>query len=265
MKRLLLLFGIISLCAVFMIAGCSDSATESELTEGNPDDPNFQIARTMTDGIVDSLFNSSETAFGFLNFDGTAPSSVANDTLYVVFHESSCWWEIYFSIDSLNNWLVLIDSLQFRNAEGCQQFPDSLTTTEIEYRIYFDMSVSDDSASIDATGHQIFSLEGIQDDTVVVNATTQNNMDLAMGLLDILYEYDAVLTGLKFLALDLEEETEPRPVSGSLSLSLSVVSSSPNASGSINWSITITFNPTGYHARAESGENYWEWDVTYIT
>jgi len=264
MKKLLLLFGIISLGAVFLIAGCSDSATESDLTEGDPEDPNFQTARAITDDIVDTLFMAADAASDFIGFDGSAPMQ-ACDSLLITFDEETCWWHIYLGADSTNASLIFVDSVKFQDAEECQQFPDSLTTTSIEYRAYLDINVVNDSGTFIATANENLLLEGIQEDTCVLNATSASNLELASSLYEIAYDYSGALEDIKFLTLELMYEEDPRPVSGSLALNLTIYGSSQQGSMAFNWSITITFNETGYHARAVSGENYWEWDVTYIT
>ena len=264
MKKLLLLFGIISLCAVFMIAGCSDNATESDLTEGDYEDPNYQTARMITESIVDTLFLEADAASNFINFDGSAPMQ-ACDSLLITFDEETCWWHIYLGADTTNASLIFVDSLKFQDAEGCQMFPDSLSTTSIEYRAYLDIELVNDSAIIVANANENLLLEGIQEDTCVLNATAASNLELASSLYEIAYDYSGALDDIKFLTQELMYEEDPRPVSGTLALNLIIYGSSQQGSMAFNWSIIITFNETGYHARAESGENYWEWDVSYVT
>jgi len=56
------------------------------------------------------------------------------------------------------------------------------------------------------------------------------------------------------------------PTGGGMGSSIHYSSHSlyPNyPSGTYDWTLTLTFSETGYHARMESGDNYWEWDGTW--
>ncbi len=264
MSKFLRIFGALAVAFIFAICACSDNATDTPLTEGDPNDPNYQSAQEMTNLYIDSLFDISGATFNFLNFDGSAPMNATADSLAIVFDQQSCWWSIYVSFDSTSGSMLMIDSLKFQDVDGCQQFPDSATTTEIENRAFFDLTVVADSGSMAISARENVLLQGIQGDTVVINATSDRYLDLAMGLFDITYDYDGVLSDLAFLTADLQSREAPKPISGSLNLNLIMYGTTQEGSMSVNWSITVTFYPEGYHARAEAGENYWEWDVTYI-
>ena len=263
MRKLNLLIGIITLCLSVFLLGCSDNSTENNLTEGDYQDPNYQSARSITEGIVDSVFLMAEATSNYIDFNGSAPMQ-ATDSLLITFDEETCWWHLYLGADTTGASLLFIDSLKFEDVEGCQQFPDSMTTTSIEYRAFIDIDMTADSATIAATAHENLLLEGIQEDTCVFDATASSFLELVSGLYDITYDYSAYLDNVKFLTEELMNDQEPRPVSGSMALSLTLFGTYQQNSGSWNWNITITFNEGGYHARAESGENYWEWDVTYV-
>jgi len=261
------LFGLL----VFMLAlsvtfsGCSDNATEPELTEGDYEDPNYQTARLYTEMIVDSLFQQADAASDYINFDGSEPMRTAEDSLLITFDELTCWWHLYLSSDTTNASLLFVDSLKFQDAEGCQMFPDSLTTTSIEYRAFLDISMVADSGTFIANATQNLLLEGIQEDTCVINATANTDLEVATVLYEFAYDYSGALDDIKFLTLELMYEENPKPVAGTLLLSLIVYGTGQQGSGSWNWTVIVTFNEGGYHALAEAGENYWEWDVTYVT
>ncbi len=261
MKNHLRNFGMFALSFAFIALACSDNATDNNLTEGEPNDPSFLAAQDISDGFVDSLFITTGTAFGFIDFDGTAPMNAPADTFLVVFDSSSCWWSLNWSIDTT---IIFSDSVKFQDANGCQQFPDSLTTTEIEYRAYLDINIVSDSGSITATASNNLALAGIQEDTTIINATTAMEADYNHPIYQLAYNYSGTLNDIGFLTSELREENEPKPLSGTLTLALTIFGTSPDGSGGVNWSVTITFNPNGYHGRAESGGNFWEWDVSYI-
>jgi hypothetical protein len=184
----------------------------------------------------------------------------------ITFDEVTCWWHLYLDLssDTTNSSLLFVDSLKFQDSEGCQQFPDSLTTTSIEYRAFLDISIVADSGTFIGTANENLLLEGIQEDTCVLIATAESNLEVTSSLYEFAYDYSGVLDDIKFLTLDLMYEENPRPVAGTMYLNLTVYGSNQQGSGNWTWSVIITFNEGGYHARAESGENYWEWDVTYV-
>ena len=57
--RLFALVAVLSALCLFFVT-CSDNSTENNLTEGDPQDPNFQMAQSVTEGIVDSLFRLAD-------------------------------------------------------------------------------------------------------------------------------------------------------------------------------------------------------------
>lgn len=261
--KLFTLVAVIMALSLLFIA-CSDKS-ENNLTQGDPQDQNFQTAKTYTELVVDSLFIEAAAASNFINFDGSQPMSPTAESLLITFDETTCWWHIYISSDTTNTSLLFVDSLKFQDIDGCQQFPDSLTTTEIEYRALLTMSVVTDSAYISGSANDDMLIQGIQEDTCVINAGLNRNLEMALSTYQFSYDYTGAINNVKFMTQDLMYGLNPRPVSGTLILNLTIYGLSQQGSGGISWFVTVTFNETGYHARAESGENYWEWDVTYVT
>lgn len=262
-SRLFCLFAM-ALALTFAFIACSDNSTEPPLTEGDYENPNYQTARVYTEMIVDSLFQDADQASDYINFDGSAPMR-AYDSLLISFDETTCWWHLYldYSDDSTNSTLLFVDSLKFQDVDGCQQFPDSFTTTSIEYRAILDIDIVADSGTFLANANENLILEGIQEDTCVINASAATNLSVASTLYEFAYDYSGSMDDIKFLTQELMYDENPRPVAGTLNLDLTIYGSNQQGSGSWHWTITITFNEGGYHARAENGENYWEWDKTY--
>ena len=261
--KLFTLVAVISAFCLIFVA-CSDNPADNNLTEGDPQDPNFQMAQSVTEGVVDSLFRFAQTTSNYIDFNGSEPMQ-AQDSLAIVFDYETCWWYIYLSADTTDGSMVFVDSLRFEDSEGCQQYPDSQTTTTIEYRAFIDIDITSDSGTVAATATENLYLAGIQEDTCVFDVSAASNLELASSLYELSYDYSGNFTHIKFLTEELMNDDNPRPVSGSLFLDLTIYGSYQQSSGSWNWNVTVTFNETGYHARAESGENYWEWDVTYVT
>jgi hypothetical protein len=263
MKKGILLVCMIFIGAFMAFIACSDNAADSNLTEGDPDDPNFVQAQGLAEAYVDTLFESFGMVFGYMTFEGEGPLKTTGDSLNINYDQETCWWQIYISSDSTDYSLVFIDSVRFNDETGCQMFPDSLTTTQIEYRAYLDLSVIADSGSIVMDAEENALVTGIQSDLVVLNASNSTYMDMDLGFLAITVDYDGSITNLTFDHADLEGEGPVYPLSGAASVAMTIAGSTQEGSGAGSWSVDITFYEDHYHARAESGDNYWEWDVYY--
>ncbi len=267
MKKGILLLSMVLIGAFLAFIACSDNATDSDLTEGNPDDPNFVQAQGLAEAYVDTLFESFDIVFGYMSFEGDGPLKTTGDSLNINYDQETCWWQIYISsdisTDTTDYSLIFIDSVRFSDETACQMFPDSLTTTQIEYRAYLDLSVIADSGSIIVDSYQNALVTGIQSDLVVLNASNSTYMDMDLGFLALTVDYDGTITDLTFNHADLEGEAEVHPLSGSASVAMAIEGSTNEGSGAQSWSVDVTFYEDHYHARAESGHNYWEWDVYY--
>jgi len=263
MRKNYLLIAIL-LFSLSLFIGCSDNSTDSVLTEGQYDDPNYIQARPMVDSLVVASFENLGDGFGeYLFFDGNTPAGAA-DTAYVIFDDETCWWQIYVSIDSADNHMIISDSVRFSSIDGCQQFPDSLTTNELEVRDFIDLYLTMDTLTIASLAHRNFHAVGLQNDIVTLNASEANESSVVNGQSSITIDYNGALIDVTFLRADIYEETnDPYPLSGTLTMSMVLTIATPESNVTISWSVTITFGPDGYHARAESGDNYWEWDGTY--
>ena len=256
---------ILLLLGVFVaFIACSDNSTDSDLTEGDPDDPNFLMAQGLVEGFVDSTFNSMMFASEYLYFEGNGPLQATSDSMHIIFDSETCWWEIYISYDDTTGFgFTFIDSVKFQDVAGCQQFPDSTTTTQIEYRAYADVFASADSGSIDAALSESMLMTGIQSDLVVINASGSADIGMDYGQISYIIAYDGTVIDITFYRDDLMGDGEAYPISGSMALAMNVDTTTPNGSASISWTMDITFYEDHYHVRAESGDNYWEWDVYY--
>jgi len=261
-------FGLFALllALTFAFIACSDNSTDNNLTEGDYNDPNYERAQATTENIVNSFFEDADATSDYIGFNGSEPMQ-ACDSLLITFDQETCWWHLYLDLgsDTSNSGMLIVDSVKFQDAQGCQQFPDSFTTTSIEYRALLDIDIVADSGTFMENASENILLEGIQEDTCVINATAVCEMDIIANLYELAYDYEGAMDDIKFLTQELMYEENPRPVAGTLYLDLTIYGSNQQGSGSWHWSITITFGEGGYHARAESGENYWEWDFTYVS
>ncbi len=256
-----------TLLAFAAIMACGDSATDTTKTEGDPNDPNYVQARAMTEGYVDSLFYVYNEASAYITFDGQSPQSTAADSSSVIFDPETCWWEVYASSDSTGYSFLLIDSVKFEDASGCQMFPDSTTTTSIEYRLTLSLDVVEDSGYVDMTFDQGVLITGIQSEQVTLNSSGAADFGLGLvldqGTLDFDYAYDGNVTDLVFNRDEIMADTVAHPISGAMDLSATMDIGSPNGAAHSTWLMHVTFFVDHYHVYAESGDNYWEWDVYY--
>ncbi len=264
MNKKKFLIGFAVLFAVMALLACSDNATnETVKTEGDPNDPDFVQAQILAEAYVDTMFASSGTAFGFMHFDGNGPLNVTGDSLNINYDSETCWWEIYASFDSTSFSFVFIDSVRFDDGTGCQMLPDSLTTTQIEYRAYLDLSIYADSGSMVMDAEENVLVTGIQSDFVVLNASNTASIDMDLGFMSLTVDYNGTITDLTFNRLDLDGEPPVYPVSGSAAVAMAIETTAGDGSSARSWTVDITFYEDYYHAYAESGDNYWEWDVYY--
>ena len=263
MKKGVKLLILLLLGTFVTFVACSDNSTDSNLTEGDPDDPNFIQAKSLAEAYVDTLFGSFEMVFGYMSFDGSGPLSAVGDSFNINYDQETCWWEIYAGFDSTGFSFVFVDSVRFDDGTGCQMLPDSLTTTQIEYRAYLDLSAYADSGSLIVDAEENALVTGLQSDIVVLNASNSTFMDMDIGFLAMTVDYDGTITDLTFSRADLEGEAEVYPLSGSAAVAMTIEGSTDEGSGSGSWTVDVTFYEDHYHARAESGDNYWEWDVYY--
>lgn len=263
MRNVSKLLMVLTLVASVVLLACSKS-TDNDRTEGDPNDQDFQMAQGLLEGLVDSTLSAAMAGAGYLNFDGSGPLRVTEDTAYVVFDEATCWWEVYISYSDTTGFsYIFVDSVKFQDSEGCQQFPDSNTTNEIEYRAYADVGIIADSGSISAVLNENMLITGIQGDYVVINSSATGDMDMIYGQVSYAVDYSGTVVDLRFLRDDLVGGGQAYPLSGVMMIGMSVNTVGPNGSYSVSWTADITFYEDHYHVYAVSGDNYWEWDVYY--
>jgi hypothetical protein len=250
-----------------IFSACSDDKNANPpLTEGDPNDPNYIQAQLAAEAFVAIMTEQTSNGFGYLSWDGSPmPPKTAYDSSSAIYYESTGWWVIYWhSDDTTGSDLTYMDSVRFRGPEGqYQMFPDSLTTEDLEYRRDFSLDIVTDTSSLLTDISDNLQINDIQTDQVVLHGNTGADIVSDYPQIDLTLNYDAALTSVTFNRYDLENEPEPHPVSGSVALALHVLSVTPQGSGSGDWAITVTFFVDHYHARFESGGNYWEWDGQY--
>ncbi len=254
------LFG---MAAIF--SACSnDKKTNPVLTPGDPNDPTLAGARGQADVFVEIMMGQFSEGYDYLDWHGEAPLDAATDTFSANYNPASGWWSIYsHADDSTGAYLTFTDSIRFAGDGGYQQWPDSLNTEGIEYRVNFNNNLVFDTSLWQWQYVENIHLTGIQADQVAINGTSSIDFVVDNPHSDAAVNYDATLASIAFNHDDLEYESNPHPVSGALTWTMHVNSATPQGSGDITWHVAMTFYPDHYHVRFESGTNYWEWDAQY--
>ncbi len=264
MKKTAIYLGLAISAMILILAACSDKSANNAKTEGDYNDPAFLQAKSFADYYVDTTFSATQIAMGYRNFDGTGPLSVAGDSLNIVYNPDLCWWMIYISSDTTGFHLLVTDSVKFVDVlSACQQFPDSVTTDQIDYYAYMEVALDDTLSSFDISGYQRANISGFQTDQIVINGTSATQMGMTINLTTYDIAYSASVTDLTFLTADVVADTAVYPLSGGMEINMAMAVVSVQGGASYNWYLVITFGTTGYHAYAESGDNYWEWDEPY--
>ncbi len=264
MKKAVIFFTIAVLSAILLFGACSKS-TKPAKTQGADNDPNYQLAQTFVGEFVDSLSAFAVDGFSYTDFDGTKALDVSSDSASINYDADTKWWVVYVHHDSTYLDLTAMDSVRFEEGDSCTMFPDSLSTTGIDYRGAFSVYAGGDTFYLDADFVNRLHITGIQSEQVVFNGLSSADISYQFGVDGSLeYTYSATGNSVTFNRSDLETEPHPHPIDGNIAMALMVHAVTPQGSADVNWTIDITFYIDHYHVHFESGDNYWDWDGTYI-
>jgi hypothetical protein len=264
MKKALPFIVFAILGAVLLIGGCSDS-TKPAKTPGSENDASYQTAQAFAKEFVDSLPLFASDGFSYMDFDGTKIANVLSDSASINYDGATKWWVIYFHHDSTYANLTARDSVRFEQGDSCTMFPDSLNTTGIDYRATLDISLGGDTVNVSADFGNGMHITGIQSEQVNFDGPSSAAILTQLGVnSSIECVYSAALNNVVFNCIDLETEIHPHPVDGTIAMAMMVHTVAPQGSAEVNWTIDITFYADHYHVHFESGDNYWDWDGTYI-
>ena len=263
MKKHLIWLAVLSFALLVMLAACSKDSTSSGLTEGNPNDPTYLQARAASEEMVDTVLGEIDDAIAMREFDGSGPVPARPaDTLFMTMYEDY-WWEFRLESGGGNGSLAASDSFRFEISDDeYQDLPDS-TTNAYEYRSKFEIANESGDTSATAFANETLRLEGLTEELLTINGSSAQEVAITMGSAEASMNNSGSLEDIVFIMADLDDEIEDHPQSGVLTLS-AAINSSQMVGGlpalNFEWTLTVTFSETGYHARLESGDNYWEWD-----
>jgi hypothetical protein len=266
MKKQFALFMMIFAAMLIVFSGCSKNSTDSsDPTEGDPNDVIYLQAKASSEDIIVDLLSGVDDGIGYLDYEGGDPLPKPADTLFLVMYEDY-WYEYRFEMMSTEGQWVQSDSFRFESGvEQYQAFPDS-NTTAFEFRNKFLMEFSVGDTSSTMTNDAAYRFTGINSEEVTINGSTDMGMEITAGSSEATMDVASELDDIVYLTEELEYNYENYPISGTLVIAVDVYSDynmGDIPAMDYEWTLTVTFNENGYHARLEAGDFYWEWDETW--
>jgi len=251
---------------LILTVGCSKKSTDSsELSQGDPNDPLFLQAQQSSEELVGSVLGGVDESIDYMDYNGSGPFMKPADTLFLNMYDDY-WYEYRFELITLSGAWAQSDSFRFESGSGeYQVLPDTNTSAfEFKNKSHMEYSESDTSMTIDNISS--FRFGGINTDQATVNGTADSDLEMTYGVAEAGMDFSSQLQDIVYLTGELDYGETNYPISGVMELSVAV--NSNQQIGDIPgmnfaWSLTVTFNENGYHARLESGDYYWEWDETW--
>lgn len=252
--------------------GCSDkSSSPKTKTPGDANSQDFlTIKTTVSDELIPGMLDGLNEGIGLLGFDGGRIQNT-NDTSYYDFNDTTYWWRYVDQSEEEGEGYYYsnaeIDSFRFEEGSGYQLYPDSGTTTGLDTRQHFDGESVTAVETTQTSADIIYHYTGLAGDVMTIAGSSDISFDMAIDSLTMSYAFGGDFSNVTIPIANLDpDSSNNHPTSGGMQTSIhySSESSSPNYhSGSFDWTLTLTFSETGYHARVESGDYYWEWDGTW--
>ena len=252
--------------------GCGDdSSSPKTKTPGDAHDQTFlAIQSSIEEDLLPGMLTSLNDGISLLDFSG-GPIAKANDTSYYDFNHDSYWWR-YIDIynqdgEGYHYGYSQADSFRFAEGSQYQQFPDSGSTTSLESRQHLDSESYNPSDSSETHVGVLYHYTGLAGDTMTIAGSSDVSFGFATDSLNYDYAFGGNFDDVTIPIANIDPNSDNNhPTGGGLGMTINyeVQSLYPNyPNGSYDWSLTMTFSETGYHARIESGDNYWEWDGTW--
>jgi hypothetical protein len=252
------------LAGTFLIFwSCSNKSTSNNLTEGDNNAQDYQIAKEDVDTtMIDMNFDDLESA-GWLNWN--SGMSLADSVSY----DSTSGWHLRTAIfDNRNFQTAVVDSFRFTDLGGNFQRHRDSTTNIFERHLKRSQILS---ANPDTSGtHWVRSFtrnthwEGLADSVTTLNGNFSRHWDGQTEHRVFARSLEGTLSDLKFYTSDFGLGHRPHPFSGTANAAVLVDVEAPNRQVHLEGVLTITFRMENgqfcYHARLVRGTNWWEWD-----
>jgi len=266
MKKNMILLLFIFTVLLIIVAGCGKNSTDSNgLVEGDPSDPLFLQAQNSSEELVTGVLGGIDEGIEYLEYEGGGPLMKPADTLYLTMYDD--YWYEYRSelITASGNW-AQSDSFRFESGPNEYQIlPDTNTSAfEFKNKLHMDYAENDTSSTINNLSS--FRLTGLNTDEVTINGASDSDVEMTYGTAEAGMYFSSQLHDIVYLTDGLNYGNTNYPTAGVLELAVSISSNQQIGdmpTMNFAWSLTVTFNENGYHARLESSDYYWEWDETW--
>jgi len=251
---------------LMLVGGCSKNSTESgDPVEGDPNDITYLQAKQSSEGIISDVLGGVDGGIDYLDYEGDGPLMKPADTLFIVMYEDY-WYEYRFELLTTGGQWAQSDSFRFESGiDQYQQFPDT-NTTAFEFRNKFFLEFSEGDTSSMFFNNAAYRFTGVNSEEVTINGTTGAGIEIIVASSAASMDFDCELDDIVYSTEELEYGYENYPISGILVVSVDVHSDEQIGdvpAMNYDWTLTVTFNENGYHARLEAGDFYWEWDETW--
>jgi hypothetical protein len=270
LKKLLLIA--LAMTVAISMFGCGDDSNSPKTkTPGDNNDQNFRaIQSQISEELLPGMLESLNSGISLLDFDG-GPIMKTNDTSYYDFNNDSYWWRYVDQAEEEGEGYYYnyaeIDSFRFEEGSQFQQYPDSGTTTGMDTRQHFDNVSYQTGDSNETHVDVLYHYTGLAGDIMTIAGTSDINYSFAMDSLSLAYEFGGNFSNVTIPIANVDPDSNSNhPTGGGMGMTIHYESQSLNPNypdGTFDWSLNLTFSETGYHARVESGDNYWEWDGTW--
>ena len=258
MKKRVFLLSIIAV-TMFVISGCSDSATD--ITQGDPEDEGYQVSKADVDTTMTEINEDLLEAVDSLMVGGLAKLTKPVD------YDTIDGWHVRSRTLQNDNWdKSVVDSFRFTDAEGEYQNHRDLTTHQFERRLK--RNISYDSG---LDGGQVWDKErnrnmnwiGLTDTITTLNGDVYRHYYGQNYLRTFEHTTTGVIENVVFETDDIFDGRPTHPISGQLTGSIVTDKQLPNRDVHFEAEFTVTFYPDHYHVHLVSGNSYWDWDYYY--
>lgn len=290
MKKLLFLlaFGALVAAGIALLAGCDNDSTSPSLEPGDPNDADFEfVSEIFDDGFADFSYGIMEIAFELIDsipgMEGPAriaPSVTLSDrdfdaieyeytysNSWHIFEVAATVYEYYSEQEADTLYYSGIDSIQFCNAEGPMQFPDT-TTMSATIIWHYDTQVLSLGDEIQMNNDAAIELTGELASDMTING---NSNDAAyMSVVD-----DSCTCTLEIIIVQdfnnifIEDDSQyDCPSSGSLDVAATFdfgcegIGASPLDSLTLNGTWNIEYAFSGDHVTISYSDGISQWTIT---
>lgn len=267
MSKLKLLL-LLSVGAIFLIAGCSDNSTDNAMTEGDYGDEDFSLARVEADSVVEDLQTDNFGAHDWMNWgrhEGPFPPPPPEpypDS--IVYDSTSGWHVVSFSRENDLIQHSVVDSFRFTDLDSQYQIHPDSTTNIFERNLNKDFHAESGpmhpDREWDRTVERHTNWDGLAEDIVTLNGDFNRWWSGQSSNHVFEKTVDGEMTDIQFYRDDMIRPIrDAHPFDGDFEGWMVMDIELPERQAHIEAHLTVEFFEGGYHATLERGSNWWEW------